>query len=761
MSMSRSGDADPLQRWRAWLLDRVFVITMLASLVPSGLITAQAFTGGPWVHVALCWTCLALLAVLSRRHWAGYRLRAVSGGFLLYAFGLWLLVHGGSVGMLYMLAVPVLLTVVLNTGVAVVALVGTTLTLTVVGAMLELPFPMAMGLPGGSWLRWITISSNLFWLGLLMTLATGFLLRRLRKALDSQRRGATLLNAVASQVPGMVFRLRVQPGLAPLFVYASPGSEGVLGVPADQLLADASAMGRGLPEDDLRKFHDGLQRSAKTGEAVVLELRVQRPGGKTGWAQMQAAAVDRDGAATILNGVITDITERKLADQRIRHQAYTDTLTGLPNRLALQTQLAQVLDQEGARAALLLVDLDRFKEVNDTRGHGGGDELLVEAGQRLRALTGTEGTLARVGGDEFVLLLKGPNCEHLSATLGPRVLAELSRPFSVRGEPVFISASIGVSLHPDDGLGADALLSSADQALYEAKGSGRNCCVRFSPELQMRAQRRVQLAHDLRHAIERGQLSLVYQPVVDLRSERVRKAEALLRWQHPEFGAVSPAEFVPIAEGSGLIDRLGAWVLETAAVQVPKWRHELDSSFRVAINHSPLQFRSSQAPGSSWKQVLESLGIPGEALVVEITEGLLLDHCDALAEQLRELRASGVQVALDDFGTGYSALAYLHRYEIDMIKIDRSFVSGSAAGRTGRSLCRSILALAQELNLEVVAEGVETAEQRDWLRSAGCHHGQGWLFARGLPADAFEAWWREHHRDAAAGLLEQPAAATA
>ncbi|MEY3253133.1 MAG: hypothetical protein RL227_2106 [Pseudomonadota bacterium] len=759
MKVSRRGDVDPLQRWRAWLLDRVFVITMLASLLPTGLITAQAFTSGSWVHAGLCWACMALLGVLSQRHWAGYRLRAVSGGLLLYGFGLWLLVNGGAVGMLYMLAVPVLLTVVLDTAAAVVAVVGTSLTLTVVGAMLQLPFPMAMGLPGGSWLRWITISSNLFWLGLLMTLATGFLLRRLRKALESQRRSASLLTAVASQVPGMAFRLRVQPELAPLFMYVSPGAERVLGVPAYELLADARTLGRALPEDDARLLQLGLDQSANSGEALSLELRLQRADGTMGWIDIQADAVDRDGAATILNGVITDATQRKLAEQRIRHQAYTDALTGLPNRLALQTQLAEALEQKDLRVALLLLDLDRFKEVNDTRGHGGGDDLLVEAGRRLQRVAGSGGTLARVGGDEFVLLLTGPDCERLAAASGERILTELSQPFSVRGEPVFISASIGVAVHPDDGLGRDALLSSADQALYEAKGSGRNRCVRFSPELQSRAQRRVQLAHDLRYAIARGQLSLVYQPVVDLRSQRVCKAEALLRWQHPELGAISPAEFVPIAEASGLIDNLGAWVLETAARQVAVWRRLLDPSFRVAINHSPLQFRSARGSGSSWTQQLEDLGIPGEALVVEITEGLLLDHCDALADQLRELRASGVQVALDDFGTGYSALAYLHRYEIDLIKIDRSFVSGAAAGRTGRSLCRSILALAHELNLEVVAEGVETREQRDWLQAAGCHHGQGWLFARGLPAGEFEDWWRQHRHPAVAAPLGQLATA--
>jgi diguanylate cyclase (GGDEF)-like protein len=613
------------------------------------------------------------------------------------------------------------------------------------GVQLELPFPMALGLPGSSWLRWLTIASNLVWLGLLMTLATGFLLRRLRKSLDKQRRGAQLLQAVASQVPGMVFRLQAEPGRVPAFVYASPGARDVLDLPAEVLLSDASALARRLPPEDMQRLWQQLDVAAGTAGTLETEVCVQRSDGRTSWARVQVAAVERHGATTVLNGVMTDITEHKQADARMRRQAYTDALTGLPNRLALQGWLGDAMDQAQRQAtgmALLLVDLDRFKEVNDTRGHSGGDELLVQVGQRLQAATGQGAALARAGGDEFVLLLTGADCESRAAALGNRILADLARPFTVRGEKVFVSASAGMALHPDDGTDIDELLTKADQALYESKGNGRNRCSRYTPELHARVQRRLALATGLRHAAERGQLSLVYQPVVDLRTGRVSKAEALLRWQHPELGTVSPAEFVPVAESAGLINGIGAWVLETAARQAGIWRRTLDPSFRVGINFSPLQFRSAQGPSRSWAEQLQALGVPGQALVVEITEGLLLDHSDALACQLRELRATGVQVALDDFGTGYSALSYLHRYEIDLLKIDRSFVSGAAAGRTGRSLCRALLALAQELDLEVIAEGVETDEQRDRLRAMGCHHAQGWLYARAMPVEAFEAWWR-------------------
>jgi EAL domain-containing protein (putative c-di-GMP-specific phosphodiesterase class I) len=245
-------------------------------------------------------------------------------------------------------------------------------------------------------------------------------------------------------------------------------------------------------------------------------------------------------------------------------------------------------------------------------------------------------------------------------------------------------------------------------------------------------------------------MSLVYQPVVELSTGRVQKAEALLRWKHPELGAVSPAEFVPIAEGTGLIGEIGQWVLTSACAQAAQWRRRIDPAFRIAINHSPLQFRSDTGTEQTLAAQLQQHGLSGEALVVEITEGLLLEHSDDLARQLHDLRSLGVQIALDDFGTGYSSLAYLHRYPIDLLKIDRSFISGAAAGHTGRSLCRAMVALASELDLQVVAEGVETEEQEQWLRGIGCQHAQGWHYARAMPPLEFERWLLARHPGAAA-----------
>jgi diguanylate cyclase (GGDEF)-like protein len=478
------------------------------------------------------------------------------------------------------------------------------------------------------------------------------------------------------------------------------------------------------------------------------EFRATAPHGKMRWLQMQATEVHRLGRTVVLNGVVTDITDRKEAEATVWRQAYVDLLTGLHNRLSLQIEMTKALHQaqtKGTQVAMLMVDLDRFKEVNDTRGHAGGDELLAQAAGRLQACVRAGDFVARAGGDEFVLLLPQLDSVTTAEALGQRVLAEMGRGFSVLGQLSYVSASIGIAVYPQDGGHPEELMQHADQALYQAKARGRNRLCRYTPELLEHAQRRMRLAHDLRTAIDQGQLSLVYQPIVELEGASVRKVEALLRWDHPELGAVSPAEFVPIAETCGVVGAIDDWVLRTAANQVRHWRRQLHPDFRISINQSPLQFRTEQAPSLGWADRLAALGVPGTALIVEITEGLLLDKDDTVVRQLRELRAAGVQVALDDFGTGYSALAYLHRYDIDLLKIDRSFVSGEAGGHTGRSLCRAMVAMADELDIQVVAEGVETADQRDWLRSIGCQNAQGWLYGKAMSAPDFENWLAQRH----------------
>ena len=364
---------------------------------------------------------------------------------------------------------------------------------------------------------------------------------------------------------------------------------------------------------------------------------------------------------------------------------------------------------------------------------------------RLKHMGRTD-TLARMGGDEFTLVLAGlPAGADPVAMLGPRLdglLDALQQPYLLGQSEVFVSASMGLAMYPADASQIEDLLRHADQALYAAKGAGRNRWCVFTPAMQAAAQWRARLDADLRTALEAGQLSVVYQPIVNMLSGRVCKAEALLRWHHPELGAISPAQFIPVAETSGQILALGDWVFTQAAHQVRHWRSVLDAEFQVSVNKSPLQCHRSPALSSRWVDELAQMGLPCSSLCIEITEGLLLDTHPEVTRHLGELRAAGMTVSLDDFGTGYSSLTYLQKLDIDCLKIDQSFVRNLSPGSTDLTLCKAIIAMAHELGMQVVAEGVETEQQHQLLMAAGCDHGQGYWYGRPMPPAQFEAWVR-------------------
>jgi diguanylate cyclase (GGDEF)-like protein len=481
------------------------------------------------------------------------------------------------------------------------------------------------------------------------------------------------------------------------------------------------------------------------------EHRVQCRDGSWKWVLSRGMVISRDAQGKPLRmiGTFTDVTSRREAEALVRHQAFYDALTGLPNRRMLRDRLEQEIrkcKRDRLQLALLFIDLDHFKEINDTLGHDSGDVLLVEAGRRLQSCVRQSDTVARMGGDEFtVILAELPSSEHLEGTL-QKMLHALTEVFQLGSEQVFVSASIGITIYPLDATQIEDLFKHADQALYVAKGAGRNRFSFFTPALQEAAQTRVRLAADLRNAMAEQQFRVVYQPIVQLANGAIHKAEALLRWHHPTRGLVSPAEFIPIAESSGLIVDIGEWVFQQASTQVQAWRTNLSVDFQISVNKSPVQFLHSGTRKQTWAQYLQARGLPGECIVVEITEGLLLDTSADVADTLLGLRDAGIQVSLDDFGTGYSSLSYLQRFDIDFIKIDQSFVRHLIADSTDLALCKAIIVMAHALGMQVIAEGVETAQQRDLLAAAGCDYAQGYLYARPMSAPDFEVFMAQYPR---------------
>jgi len=490
------------------------------------------------------------------------------------------------------------------------------------------------------------------------------------------------------------------------------------------------------------------------------ELELLRPDRSRYPAWVSVGAVAREaGAPTHFVVSISDISEQKRTEQRLRHLAEYDGLTGLPNRVLLLDRMSNAIQsaqRHGHHLAVLFIDLDRFKNINDSLGHAVGDELLRQVASRLGSLVRGSDTVSRLGGDEFVVLLSELDTAGRAASVAGKMLKSLSSPFHLSGHELTVTPSIGITVFPEDGDNRDLLLKNADTAMYHAKENGRNNFQFFTRELNDRARLRLALENDMRRALTQHEFTLAYQPQFDLSTGKLIGAEALVRWQHPERGEIPPDQFIPIAEETGLIVPLGAWILRHACSTGQLWRDEQLPDITIAVNVSALQVRRGQLEVTI-RQALNETGFPADLLELEVTESALMANQAHVSNTLKAIQALGVHLAIDDFGTGYSSLGYLKRFALDKLKIDRSFIDELPHDAEDAHLTRAIIGIGHNLDMLVIAEGVETEAQERFLTELGCDQAQGYLYAKPLSADDF----RQMQIDLKYQATSKPAASTA
>ena len=494
-------------------------------------------------------------------------------------------------------------------------------------------------------------------------------------------------------------------------------------------------------QTELERVRDALRRGVES-ESI---LRNVRANGTEFWNELSLSPIrDEHGVVTHFVSIFNDVTDRVRYEQELRHHVTHDTLTGLANRTLLADRIEQTVAHAARserKAAVLMIDLDRFKLINDSLGHQAGDALLREAASRLTDILRSGDTLARVGSDEFVIVLAELQVAEEARLAAETVIQTLSAPYHLFGNEVFCGASVGISLAPDDSVVAQTLVKFAEVAMYTSKGLGGGAQSFYAQNLAQTARDRLSLESDLRRAIERGELELFYQPKVRSHDYRLVGGEALIRWRHPERGMISPIQFIPIAEETGLIIPIGDWVIETALGHILAWSEAGLTVPTISVNLSPRQFRQPDLVGRV-KALIEQAGVAPQTLELEVTEGMVMHNPASVLGMLRELREYGVQFSLDDFGTGYSSLSYLHQFPIDTLKIDQSFVRDLAESRDSRVLTETIINMARNLGKKVVAEGVETVEQAEVLKSIGCDVIQGYMFSPAVPAKEFAEFLR-------------------
>ena len=559
-----------------------------------------------------------------------------------------------------------------------------------------------------------------------------------RRAEEELRATKLQLDRLLDASPAVLYSTRVS-GQEVTPVWVSPNILRAMGYTVEEALVPAWWPTHIHPDDRAAL----LARGTDFQKQAVREYRFQHKDGSYRWVRDVARPMPTEDSSVIeLVGAWMDITERKRLEEQLAYQAFHDPLTGLANRALFRDRVMHALERAQRRqqpVTALFLDLDNFKAVNDSLGHAAGDQLLVAVAERLLHSTRGADSVARLGGDEFAILLEHARADQEARTVVERVTRALLRPFSLEGKEVFVGASIGIA-GAANGDGPDELLRNADVAMYRAKAAGKGGYVLFEPAMHSAAVERLELEAEFHWALERGELMLHYQPVAALGTGQITGVEALVRWNHPRQGLIPPAAFIPLAEETGLIVPLGRWVLREACRQAARWQWGMpgEAPLTVSVNISGRHLQDAGLVEDVAAALRES-GLTPASLTVEITESVLMQNTEATLVRLHELKALGVRLAIDDFGTGYSSLSYLQRFPVDILKIDKSFIDGVERGRNDDALARTIIALGQMLSLRTIAEGIEEGDQVRRLQDLGCELGQGYFFAKPLPAEELDA----------------------
>ncbi len=526
-----------------------------------------------------------------------------------------------------------------------------------------------------------------------------------------------------------------------------PGCASVTGYTTEEYDADPFLWYRMVHDADRAAVLQMALQVVEGRSPPPLEHRIIHRDGSIRWIRNTTVPqFDRQGSVIAYDGLVSDINDRKQAEQKLRHASYYDSLTDLPNRELLRDRLQQALvraRRHGRMLAVMVLDLDRFKSINETLGHTMGDLLLRAVSERLASCVRADDTVARPGGDEFIILFADLAGEQDASLVARKIQEALIKSFSLGGREYFVTTSIGISLYPAHGADEDTLIRNADVAMYRAKAAGRNNFQFYVQAMHADVQKKLFLEHNLRKALDQEEFTLHYQPLVDLVSGRTTGAEALVRWQHPELGLLSPMEFIPMAEETGLIIPLGEWILQKACTQAQQWRNSGFSPLRMSVNISMRQFTQNAVTDTVKKAIDRSKLDPG-LLDLELTESMVMSNAESAIASLQELKSIGVHLSLDDFGTGYSSLSRLKDLPLSTLKLDQSFVNAVTRDKSNAAISRAIISLSHNLDLRVTAEGVETTDQLEFLRGLGCDEVQGYLFSRPLPAADVTAFMQSH-----------------